>query len=99
MNVSGMTFSYDPTKPANQRVQEIFVNGQPLDEDKIYTIAMTNFYAAGGDDYTMLVNLKFIGDYGTDAEIFINYLNQVGMSGIELGRITRLKEVPVPDEE
>ena len=94
-----MTFSYDPSKPPKHRVEKIFVGGQPLDENKIYTIALADFQTAGGDDYTMLANLKIVGELGTFEEIFANYLNQVGVKGIEVGRITRLKEVPVPDEE
>ena len=99
LDVSGMTFSYDPSKPAKHRVEKIFVDGQPLDENKTYTIALVDFQTAGGDGYTMLKNLKIIGEFGTCDEILANYLNQVGMKGIEVGRITRLKEVPVPDEE
>ncbi|MBR4905100.1 MAG: bifunctional metallophosphatase/5'-nucleotidase [Selenomonadaceae bacterium] len=96
-NVSGMTFSYDPSQPGGSRVKEIFVDGQPLDENKIYTIALTDFMTAGGDDYTMLAGLKIIGEYGNNEEAFLNYLNEVGMKGIEVGRITRLKDVPIPD--
>ena len=99
LDVSGMTFSYDPTKPAKHRVEKIVIGGQNLDENKIYTIALADFQTAGGDDYTMLKNLKIIGELGTFEEILANYLNQVGMSGIEVGRITRLKEIPVPDEK
>ena len=99
LDVSGMTFSYDPSKPAKHRVEKILVGGQPLDENKTYTIALADFQTSGGDDYTMLENLKIVGEYGTFDEVLANYLNQVGMKGIEVGRITRLKEVPVPDEK
>ena len=99
LNVSGMTFSYDPSKPPKHRVEEIFVNGQPLDENKIYTIALTDFHAAGGDDYTMLANLKIIGQFGNYDEAFANYLNEVGMKNYEVGRITRLVDVPIPDAQ
>ena len=99
MNVSGMTFSYDPTQPGGSRVKEIFVGGQPLDENKIYTIALTDFMTSGGDDYTMLEDLKIVGEYGNYEEAFLNYLNEVGMKDYAVGRITRLKEVPIPDEE
>ena len=51
LDVSGLTFSYDPSKPGKHRVQDIFVNGQPLDENKTYTIALADFQTAGGDDY------------------------------------------------
>ena len=99
LNVSGMTFSYDPSKPGKHRVEKIFVGGQPLDENKTYTIALFDFQTYGGDDYTMLTNLKIIGELGTGDEILADYLNQVGMSGIEVGRITRLKEVSIPDSK
>lgn len=99
LDVSGLTFSYDPSKPGKHRVQDIFVGGQPLDADKIYTIALADFQTSGGDDYTMLKDLKIVGELGTFDEILADYLNQVGMSGIEVGRITRLVDVPIPDEE
>jgi 2',3'-cyclic-nucleotide 2'-phosphodiesterase (5'-nucleotidase family) len=99
LNVSGMTFSYDPSMPPKHRVKEILIGGQPLDEDKTYTIALGDFQTAGGDGYTMLTNLKIVGEYGTFDEILAEYLNKVGMSGIEVGRITRLREVPIPDEK
>ena len=99
LDVSGLTFSYDPSKPGKHRVQDIFVDGQPLDENKTYTIALADFQTAGGDDYTMLKGLKIVGEYGTFDEILADYLNQVGMKGIEVGRIKRLVEVPIPDEE
>ena len=99
LDVSGMTFSYDPSKPAKQRVKDIFVNGQPIDENKTYTIALADFQTAGGDDYTMLTGLKIVGESGTFEEIFADYLNKVGIKGIEVGRIKRLVEVPVPDED
>lgn len=99
LDVSGLTFSYDPSKPGKHRVKDIFVGGQPLDEDKTYTIALADFQTAGGDDYTMLKNLKIVGEYGTFDEILADYLNKVGMKNIEVGRITRLVDVPIPDEE
>ena len=99
LDVSGLTFSYDPAKPAKHRVTEILVGGQPLDENKTYTIALADFQTSGGDDYTMLEGLKIIGELGTFEEILAAYLNEVGMSGIEVGRIKRLAEVPVPDEK
>ena len=99
LDVSGMTFSYDPSLPPKHRVKEISIGGQPLDENKTYTIALADFQTSGGDDYTMLKGLKIVGELGTFDEILAEYLNEVGMRGIEVGRIKRLKEVPVPDED
>ena len=99
LDVSGMTFSYDPTKPAKHRVKEISIGGNPLDEDKTYTIALPDFLTLGGDGYSMLSGLKIVGELDICDEILADYLNQVGMKDYGLGRITRLVEVPVPDEK
>lgn len=98
LNVSGMTFSYDPSKPPKNRVKSISVAGKPLDDEKIYTIAISDFHSAGGDGYSMLTNLKIVGEFGTFEEIFADYINQGGMKDYEVGRITRLTEVPLPNE-
>ncbi|MBR6013362.1 MAG: bifunctional metallophosphatase/5'-nucleotidase [Selenomonadaceae bacterium] len=100
LNVSGMTFTFDPSKPVGNRVEKIFVNGKPLDENKIYTMATTNFAFLGGDGYDMLKNLKTksVGIETTD-EILTEYLNKVGVKNIELGRIKNLHEMPVPQDE
>ena len=99
LDVSGMTFSYDPSQPPKHRVKEILIGGQPVDDAKIYTIALSDFQTSGGDGYSVFTNLKIVGELGTCDEILIDYLNKVGMSGIEVGRIKQLAEVPVPYEE
>lgn len=90
--VSGLTFSFDPSQPVGQRVQEIFINGESLDENKIYTMATLDFTLMGGDDYTMLKDLKIIGESETVDVILTEYLNENGTKNIELGRIKNLKE-------
>ena len=98
LDVSGMTFGFDPTQPIGKRVTDIKINGRPLDESHTYTIATNDFLFAGGDDYEMLKGLSIVGEYATCEEILTDYLNNVGMKGIEPGRIRVLKEVPIPEE-
>ena len=93
LSVSGMSFSFDPEKPEGQRVQDIFVGGEPLDENKIYTMAAPDFIFMGGDNYEMLKNSKVIGDFGGTRDCLIEYLNKVGLGDISLGRIQMLKVV------
>ncbi|MEQ1922730.1 MAG: bifunctional UDP-sugar hydrolase/5'-nucleotidase, partial [Pyrinomonadaceae bacterium] len=53
--ISGLTFSYDPRKPAGKRVVEAFVSGKRVVESTNYTIATSDFLVSrGGDGYTML---------------------------------------------
>lgn len=92
LSVSGLTFSFDPSQPAGQRVQEIFINGAPLDENKFYTMAAVDFTLMGGDDYEMLKDLEIVGEFETLEEIFTEYLNQHGTKNIEMGRIKVLTE-------
>ena len=39
--------------PAGNRVSDVRVGGQPLDPNKTYTVAITDYMLTGGDDYTM----------------------------------------------
>jgi 5''-nucleotidase/2'',3''-cyclic phosphodiesterase and related esterases len=72
--VSGMSFKFDTTKPAGKRVIEITVGGKPLDENKTYTLATSDFLVSrGGDGYTMLGKAKLLTDVETapkDSDIF-----------------------------
>jgi 5'-nucleotidase/UDP-sugar diphosphatase len=46
MEVSGMRYNYNSSKPSGQRVVSIEVNGEPVDDGKMYSI-VTNEYVAG----------------------------------------------------
>lgn len=58
--VSGMRFTFDASRPAGSRVTTVSVNGIPLDEQKRYSLATTNFLAEGGDGYDVLKGAKFL---------------------------------------
>ncbi len=50
MQVSGLRYTYDASKKGLERLQSATLeNGQPLDPDKLYTVIMPDFIAAGGD--------------------------------------------------
>lgn len=51
--VSGLTMRVEAGAPAGNRVRDVRVNGQPLDETRSYTVAIPDFLLAGGDGYTM----------------------------------------------
>jgi len=51
--VSGVSFVVHPDQPVGQRVSDIRVNGQALDENATYTIATNDYMLGGGDGYTM----------------------------------------------
>jgi len=51
LSVSGLAYTYDPSRPAGSRVTEIQVNGTPLDPGATYSAAMNYYmaYGMGGD--------------------------------------------------
>ena len=96
--ISGMTFKFDTTLPANQRITEIKVGGKPLDEHKNYTLATASFLVLnGGDGYTMFKDAKILINLDKaqkDAEILENAIktapNKTIAPKVE-GRIIRIK--------
>ncbi len=59
--VSGMSFKFDASKPAGSRVTEILIGGEPLDENKTYTLATSDFLVTrGGDGYAMFKDAKIL---------------------------------------
>jgi 5'-nucleotidase len=59
--ISGMSFKFDVSRPAGNRVTEITVGGKPVDEKKTYTLATSDFLVTrGGDGYTMFKDAKVL---------------------------------------
>ena len=50
--VSGLKYSVSPLMPAGNRVSDIQVNNTPIETDKVYSLATTDYLAKGGDGYT-----------------------------------------------
>ena len=55
LQVSGLTFSFDPKHPAGKRITGVTIGGLPLDADRLYKISVVDWLAFGGDGYEMLV--------------------------------------------
>src|SRR5262249_28656002 len=54
LQVSGITYTWDPTAPIGSRVFNMVHNGTPIDPAATYTVTVNNFLAAGGDGFTAL---------------------------------------------
>jgi 2',3'-cyclic-nucleotide 2'-phosphodiesterase (5'-nucleotidase family) len=49
--VSGVAFSYSRSAEKGSRVKDIFIDGKPIEPDRDYVVATSDFLAAGGDGY------------------------------------------------
>ncbi len=53
LQVSGLSFTYDPKMPQGLRVTDVSVGGVKMDINATYTVCTNDFLAAGGDGYKM----------------------------------------------
>lgn len=105
-HVSGMSYVFDASKPAGERVVSIEVGGKPIDLDAEYTFATNDYTAAGGDKYTMFKDafrkpLAYEIPATSDGsmvlcDVLAWYLNEYGPSDVE-GRITATGTVITPE--
>ncbi len=54
--VSGLRFRFDPSRPPGERVIEVTVGDAPLDPERTYRVAITDFMYRGGDGYSMMIS-------------------------------------------
>jgi 5'-nucleotidase/UDP-sugar diphosphatase len=92
--VSGLTFSYDASKPAGERVTEVMVGGAPLDETATLKLATNDFVGRGGDGYAVFIDKPRIIDANAGslmARQVIDYIDAAGTIAPAVeGRINRL---------
>ncbi len=92
--VSGLSFSFDASKPAGSRVTVVSVAGQPLNDGASYTLATNDYVAGGGDGYAAFTGATVLidGDAGgLLAGQVIDYVKAAGtVTSKPEGRITRL---------
>ena len=103
--VSGFSFVFDQFANDGERVLSISVDGEELDlndQSTVFTLAINDFQAAGGDGYTTFVGLARVSEAGLQSEVFVDYLREVGLEGriFELeGRIENVGVESVVEEE
>ncbi|RPI56208.1 MAG: bifunctional metallophosphatase/5'-nucleotidase [Acidobacteria bacterium] len=90
----GFTYSYDRTAPRSRRVDRasIMIDGRPLVPAQQYKVAMNEFIATGGDNFSALTRGSAVTTIGLDLDIFAAYFGK--RSPVEpppLNRITRVR--------
>ncbi|MBI3961832.1 MAG: 5'-nucleotidase C-terminal domain-containing protein [Deinococcus sp.] len=91
LQVSGLRFTWDASQSPGSRVVEVLVGGQPLDDERIYTIATNDFLAGGGDGYQVFTEGQNL--YNSQqllADILADAIRAGAAIPLVEGRITRL---------
>ncbi len=87
LQVSGVRFVIE-----NGQAREIFVGDAPLDDDRVYTVAVPDFLLAGGDGYTMIASatLERIDTGIVLTGLLVDHLRSRGVIDASIeGRIVR----------
>jgi predicted MPP superfamily phosphohydrolase len=79
LQVSGLSYTWDPAKEAGERVDpaDILINGQPLQASQTYSVTVNSFLADGGDNFTVLKEGSEREAGPTDLDALIEYLKQL----------------------
>jgi len=72
--VAGIAFEFAPDREPGSRITEVTINGQELEPEKTYKIAVNDFIAAGGDGYTMLKDAPVLKEYGVLESMVAEYI-------------------------
>ncbi len=79
LQVAGIEYTFDASKPSGERIVSVTKNGAPLDEAAKYKVVINDFMAGGGDGYAMLKVLGE-GEKASDVKILketVYYLRDV----------------------
>ena len=94
LQVSGMSYSYDPARLPGDRIESVGVGSAALDPNRQYTVALSNHIARGGDGFSMLAATPALvpaSKAPVDADVVREHCKRLGTVDIWLeGRITRL---------
>lgn len=95
IQVSGLTFAYDPRKRKGARVESINVAGAPLDAAKRYRVATNSLLAEGGHKYDEFKRGRDEQKHGKQFEMISGWLKkQNAVSTPPTNRIRKLAEQP-----
>ena len=93
-HVSGLTVRYDPARPVGERILEILVGGAPLDPNRTYTVAMTDFMAGGGDGLALATSTDVVDTGIVDIDALVAYARSRPGGVIRADPTVRLLAVP-----
>jgi 5'-nucleotidase len=71
---SGFFFAFDLSLPEGSRIVDMQLYGEPVDPAASYRVAVNNFLASGGDNFTVLIEGSQATDAGLDLDALEAFL-------------------------
>lgn len=78
LTVGGASMTVDWSKPDGQRVVKIAVGGQPLDSERVYTVALNSYLPGATGTYPSFGQAMLVHEYGTCEEALRALIGQDG---------------------
>ncbi|MCD7921021.1 MAG: bifunctional metallophosphatase/5'-nucleotidase [Clostridiales bacterium] len=76
LQIAGMQVTYDMSQEKGNRVVSCTIQGEPVEADREYLVAMNNYLATDTADYPELDGKSNVNEYGACEDILTAYLNQ-----------------------
>jgi len=87
---NGMAYTVDRTRPVQERVLEMMLDGAPLDESRSYRVVTNSFLAGGGDGFAQFTQVTEIANVGFDIDALEAYVARGDLSVPTCGRVRDL---------
>ena len=104
LQVAGLFYTFDAFAEVGERILSVVVDGVELDRNDtttIFTVAITDFKANGGDGFDMFEDLVVVYEGDVKSMVFIDFLNSddadIAGASVE-GRILQVGTEPVEEE-
>jgi 5'-nucleotidase len=92
LQISGLSYTWDASRPDNDRIVQIRQGGTAIDRTATYTVTVNSFLAEGGDKFSVLTKgtKRVMGPVDMEALVsYVKKLPQPITAAID-GRIQRL---------
>jgi 5'-nucleotidase len=92
LKTSGLTYTWDNSRPIGDRIVEVQRNGTPIDRQATFSVTVNSFMAAGGDNFTVLLQGSNQVGGPLDLDALISHIQSLPQpfSAVIEGRIVRL---------
>ncbi len=76
LHVSGISYVFDGSKPAGERLVEVTKDGKALEKDKLYKVAINDYIYNGGDYYEEFKEAKVLNFGGLLKDVLTQYIRE-----------------------
>lgn len=72
-----VSYTFDESRPEGNRITSIYINGNPIDPEKLYTVGSGSFLVAGGDNFREMAKGMNPADFGeVDLSAWVKWLKE-----------------------